>query len=113
MLNIIFVLLVAGVTHYVASATGMGSFEAVATTIVIGGVAGTLSWYRKPVAKVAGIGTTLGALGSTTVQILASRQGTGVQLEYVYLFAAIVGLLCIVGYGLWIATGLVFRHARR
>jgi hypothetical protein len=110
MLDIIFALLIAIVAHYAGSATGMGSYEAIATGIITGGIAGALSRYRKPVAKVAGIGCALGACGSIAVQLLAARQGTGVQLEYVLLFAALAGLLGVLGLGFWTAAVFVFRR---
>ena len=46
MLDIIFALLIAIVAHYAGSATGMGSYEAIATGIITGGIAGALSRLR-------------------------------------------------------------------
>lgn len=55
--------------------------------------------YRKPVAKVAGIGCALGAYGSIAGAVTSHGRGTGVQLEYVLLFAALAGLLGVLGLG--------------
>ena len=111
--SIVLALIVATVARYAASATGMASFEAVVTGIVIAGIAGALSWCRKPVAKVAGIGATFGSLGSIAMQLLAARQGTEIQTEYVLLFAALAGLLGVVGCGLWTTVMIAFRRVHQ
>lgn len=113
MLDIALTLLVATVAHYAASAIGMDSLEAIATGIIIGGVAGVLSLLQKPVAKVAVIGAVLGACGSIAVQLLAAQQGAGIQLEYVLLFASLAGLLGILSFGFGTVTIFVIRRARQ
>ena len=111
--SIVLALIVATVGRYAASAIGMASFEAVVTGVVIAGIAGALSWYRKPVAKVAGIGATFGSLGSIAMQLLAAQQGTDIQTEFVLLFGALAGLLGVVGCGLWTAVVFVFRRVHQ